>query len=262
MTDEEKKAADTAQQEPLKAEEEKTKADEEATEDEVIEDETSEDEDKSKDIDNDIDYEAELKKEREAREAAERALANKRFKAAEKKRKTEDEEYVETDEEDEDLPLTKAGLQKILAEERQFNQKNLQRIQAEEIAKSLTGSEAEKNLVLEIHKNRTFPSHLSLSEQLEESYVIANRKKLVGERNEAMRALKGKDGVNKNPAGAHRDSAPSKEPKISPQDATAFKAAGFVWNGVSRNYEKKLPNGDLLVRDSKTKQTRLIKKAK
>lgn len=254
MTEEEKQAA-------LEAEA-KAKADAKAAEDAEFEAtlEGLSDEEKAEKIaereaqhnDNKIDYEAELAKEREAREKAEKALADKRFKEAERKRKEG------SGDDDETKPLTKAELRELLAEERQATQKEVRSVRAEEIAKGLTGSEAEKNLVLEIFKNRTFPPHLSLEEQLEESYVIANRKKLVGERNEALRALKGKDGVNKDAAGTHHDAPPGKEPQLSAQDKAAVTAVGVVWNATSKRYEKKLKSGKILVWDVKNKQTYLV----
>jgi hypothetical protein len=259
MTDEEKQAVETAKAEAeaiAQAEKEAADAEFEASLEGLSDEEKAAKlaEKEAQNVDNKPDYDAELKKERDAREKAEKALAEKRFKDSQNKKRDDDPEDL-------DKPLTRKELQEVLISERQENQKIIQSTRIDTIAKSLSGSEAEKNLIIEIHKNRTFPSHLSLEEQLEESYVIANRKKLIGERNEALRALKGKDGVNRNPATTHQETRPGSEPKIAPQDAQAFKDAGFVWNGTSRQYEKKLSNGDLLVRDSKTKQTRIIKKS-
>lgn len=257
MTEEEKQAA-------LEAEA-KAKADAKAAEDaefeaslEGLSDEEKAEKKAEKDAqynDNKIDYEAELAKEREAREKAEKALAEDRYKHSEAQRKKDEE-----GDKDDEKPLTKKELAELLERERNENRKIIQSTQVESIASRLATSDSERNLLIEIHRNRSFPSHLSIQEQLEECYAIANRKKLVGERNEALRALKGKEGSNKDSSGTYQDNQLSNEPKIAPQDAEAFKAVGFIWNGKTRQYEKKLPNGDLLIRDSKTKQTRLIKK--
>jgi len=192
--------------------------------------------------------EAELKREREAREKAEKALADRAFKEREERRKS-----------GEDKPLTASELESILVRERQFTQKEVRSVQISELAGRMSESDVEKNLIIEVHKNRTFPEHLSIEEQLEESYLIANRKKILGERAELLRALRGREGVTHDAASTHRDAPEGGEPNIPPADAQAFKAAGFVWNGKSRQYEKKLSNGSLLIRDSKTKQTRLVK---
>jgi len=247
MTEEEIKAAQEA--------EAKAKATDDETAEDESEEEESEEEDKSKDKDADtIDYEAELAKEREAREKAEKAAADNAFKLREARRKKDDD----TEEEEEDKPLTSKELQSILAKERQETTKSLETQRIGEIASKIATSDSEKALIIEIHKNRTFPPHLSLEEQIEESFVIANRKKLIGERNEALRALKSKSGVNNNPAGTHQDAPKAGEPKMSPADATAIKAVGYSWNGTTRQYEKKISSGTL-VYDPKTKKTRIVK---
>ncbi|MEK7578128.1 MAG: hypothetical protein AAB456_00185 [Patescibacteria group bacterium] len=201
------------------------------------------------------DYEAELAREREARKKAEDALADRRFKESERKRKEEDEG---TGDNPDDKPLTASQLEQILSRDREANRKEVRNVQATEIAGKLATSEVEKNLIVEVWKNRTFPEHLTLDEQIEEAYAIANRKKLIGERNEALRALRGKDNINTNPAATHHDAPKAGAPKLSPADQTATTAAGFIWNGVTRRYEKKLARG-LLIIDPQTKKTRLIK---
>jgi len=244
------------EEEKAKLEAEQAEADAEAKDEESAEDDTeeeeSEDDDKSTHSDK-IDYEAELAKEREAREKAEKALAEKRFKFSKEKREAKPEE----DEEEEEKPLTKRELQELLSEERQKTTKVLQSTRIAEIAGKYATSDAEKNLYIEIHTNRTFPEHLTLDEQMEEVYAIANRKKLIGERNEALRALKSKSGVNDNPANTHQDSPKGGEPKDS-ADLIAIKQVGYAWNGTTRLYEKKI-NGGVLVYDPKTKNTRVIK---
>lgn len=250
MTDDTKKEETAA----AAQETEETKADEESAEDESEEESEEEDESGAQSTEK-IDYEALAKEEREKREKAEKALAKKKFEASREKREAQGEEESEETEEEEEKPLTPTELRRILAQERQQTEKQLNAARADEVAKSLTGSDAEKSYVLEIFKSRTFPSYLSLDEQVREAYVIANQKKILGERDEALRALKGKEGVNKNPAAAHRDApASTKEPKLSGADQMAIKGAGLSFNTISRRYEKKLANGSVIYRDPKTKQ--------
>lgn len=266
MTKEEQAAADAATAEAkaaegaAKAEKEKADADFEASL-EGLSDEEKAAKIAEKDAAVDkgkIDYEAELKAETERAEKAEKALADKRFKDAEKKRKAAEAAGETPDEDDDDKPVTR----KELAAVRQEARREAQQERALEIAKGMAESDAEANLIVAKWQNRSFPEGLSLTEQIEEAYAITHRKKLVGERNEALRALKGKQGVNRDVASSHQEGAPGKEPKIPAGEEQAIKAAGFAWNSVSRQFEKKLSGGDLLVRDSKTKQTRLIKKVK
>lgn len=204
------------------------------------------------DLNKEIDYAVELEKEKAARKIAEEALAKKRFKESEDKRKNVDNDSSEK-------PLTANELQAILAAERDANRKEILAERIDKIASSISKSEAEKNLYIEIHKNRVFPNTLSLEEQFEEVYVIANRKKLIGDRNEAFRSLKNKIIVNNNVADTQHDAPKVGEPKLPPQDAAEYARLGFVFNSTNRRYEKKLANGKLLVKDPVSKQTFIAK---
>ncbi len=186
-----------------------------------------------------IDYEAELAKEREARIKAEKAAADLAF----KKRKEKREEPEESSDDDEEKPLTRKDIDQLLESNRQATLKQLQEREIQEIARDMSESDAEANLIVEIHRNRTFPSNLSLQEQLEESYAIANRKKVFPKIAELKRALKGKENANANPATAHRDAPGADEPKVLSQDAQAIKSAGMVWDGKLRLYKKALAGG-------------------
>lgn len=241
---EETKEVDTTTTEPVESTDE-TKVDE-ATDEEAV-----------SDIENKIDYAAELKTLREAKEKAEKAAADNAFKLREAKRNVASGDYVEAEAEYEDRPLTVKDLQALLAEERQATQKVLQEEKVAGIVSTMAGSPAEAELIKEIHKSRTFPSHYTLQEQLEESYLLANKKRIMGENSELKRALKAKENVSNNSATAHQDPAPSKEPQMSSADKQALLASGYTWNALSRRYEKKLSNGKMLIRDNKTHQVTL-----
>ena len=267
MTDEEKKAAELAAAEQAAAQA-KEKADAEALAKAELEAETEEEKvareaAEAENLTTKIDYKAELEKERERVTKAEKALAEQRFKTAEQKRKEEDAAAAAaTGGGGAEQPLTASELQRILATERQLTQKQLQQLRISELARNLASSDDEAELIQEIHKNRTFPDTLSLEEQIEEAYVIANRKRLMGENSELKRALRGKAGATTTAVGTHHDAPQGSEPQMSAPDRAALVAVGFTFNGVSRRWEKKLKNGDTLVRDPKTKQTSVIKKAR
>lgn len=258
MKTDKKEVTATKEEEAATSEEEETTTeaeveDEESTEDtESEKEEESKDEDKSEDsssTDEELDLDAELEKERKAGEP-DPVIAKERFKESEDKRKKESDDVA-------DKPLTQKDLDAALAKDRKERQSDAALV----LARGMAGSDKEAELIVAKWANRTFPKNLTLAEQIQEAYVITHAKKLVGERNEAMRALKGKQGVKKDAAGTHRDAAISgTEPKLPPRDAAAIAASGFTWNTRSRQYEKKLPNGRILVRDNKTKQVRLLKK--
>ena len=250
MTEEEKKAAE----ESAKAEAEvKAQAEADAraneTDTEKVARETKEREESLKKH-----YEDELKREQDARIAAEKAASDFAFKAREAVKKGE----FHSD--DQEQPLTKAELQQILQEERNFSTREIMRDRTEERIRTFASSETELNLMVELSKSRSFPSHYTSDDIAEEVYAIANRKRLKAERDEALLALKSRDNEYGG-SGGHHDSPRAGEPKIAAGDKQAYSSAGFTWNGTTRKYEKKLTNGNLLVKDPATKQTYLVRKS-
>lgn len=241
---------------------EESKETEETKETDVVakesDDQTTEDESKDESDEESQQLKAELEKERKARKEAETAAADKAFKLRELKEKKRGESEEREVQDDEEQPLTRKDLERIRAEEREATRKEMLSFEANRIASQLASSDTEKEVILEKWKNRSFPAHLSLEDQLEECYVITHRKKLLGERNEALRALKGKQGVNRDASGTHHDAQTGNQPKLAPADAAELARLGFKWNGTNRRYEKKLANGSWLVRE-KSGSTRLIK---
>ena len=195
-----------------------------------------------------IDFEAKLKTERERAEKAEKAVADVSFKLREEKRKRE-----EAGEEDDNKYLTAEQLESRLADERQKIQKDLTRQEAQRLAGNYTSDEAEKNLIIEIHKNRSFPEDMPLEEQIKESYAIANADRIIGENKELRRALRGKGGINNDPSSSHKDGLPASQPKLDPGEKSVLIQSGFTLNNQTRRWEKKINNGkNILIKDPKT----------
>lgn len=221
-------------------EEENTDTEAEGSEEET-EEETEVESEEKEDSNVNIDYKAEALKEREAREKAEKALAEKSF----KERKAKREEEEEADEDEDEKPLTRRELDTILDKDR----KEQTMSKAIEIASNISGSGDEAELVMEVYKSRTFPAHLTLEQKLKEAYLIANAPKIIGQNDELKRALKGKGLSSKDTAGTHHDKPKGSEPQISNADKTVLQQVGFKWNGTNRRFEKKLNNGQTLVRE-------------
>ncbi len=211
----------------------------------------SEEEEEAPNSEIERDFDAEIAEE-EGHGKPDPAKAGKAFKKRKEKREGEEDDAPEEGEEeeaDEDRPLT----QKDLAEVEARIEKKHQKRQALTIAKTYAGSDKEAELIVAKWNNRTFPEGLPLEQQIEEMYAVVNSKKLIGERNEALRALKTKRGVSNNAAGTHEaPKGPAKKVVISPADLQAIVAAGFVLNSKAGRYEKKLPDGSILIRDPKT----------
>ena len=250
MPEDEKKVETETTEEVKETTEEKTDAE---TTEETSKEESKEESEEGSDIT--IDYEAELKKEKEAREGLEKQIAGDAYKYRKDKREEKEEEVKEEEEDDDDKPLTRAELQAELARHGEEVKKTSRMAQAENYADKISSSEAERNLIIERWKNRGFPESLTLEQQMDEVYASVNSKKMIGERNEVMRALKGKQGVSTSDAGVHQDELQQtkSEPDASSADKQALVSAGWVWNSKTKRHEKKSNDGKRTYkRDSKT----------
>lgn len=245
MTEEEKQAQLEAEQTAKEEADAKAKADAEA-QDAEFEDslEGLSDEDKevkreerkkASDIKKGIDYKAIAEKEALARKKAEDALAKKRFDADKKKREEEEGEEEEVDEDDK--PMTKREAKEFFSN----TEKKIHSVKISELAKNLAGSDDEAQAIIETHKNRQYPAHLSLEEQLKEAYLSVNSSKIMGENSELKRALLGKDNVNKDGSGTHRDAPESQKDgkKVDGDIGIVLKQRGFIWNTTTKRYENK-----------------------
>lgn len=186
------------------------------------------------------DYEALLKAETERADAAEKAAAELAFKQRDTRRKGKEE--IESEAEDDDKPMTRAEARAFLNQQGQTLQKAAQETAALGVARANTATEAEAQAALMFYKTRVVPTG-----NLEDDVLFAiggiNRKRTVAKATELARALRSKETALHSTAVVHRDTAPGTEPKLSPQDATAIKQSGMVWDGRQRVYKKPLGNG-------------------
>ncbi len=256
MTEEEKKkkAVDDAAAK-AKADKEAADADFEATLEGLSEEEQEQKraERTEQHTDTEADFKAQLEEERKKREKAEQALADKRFKS--KRKKDEGGEEDDEGEDGEEKPLTGRDLDDRLAEERERTLKETQADRIQEIAGTLSESQVEAELIIEIHKNRTWPTGTPLKEQLEEAQAIANRKRNASKTKELARAAQANGTASRDSGSAHRDGMESPAPKLSADDNASYKRAGFSFDSKSKSWKKKLPNGKFLIKDPKTKRT-------
>ena len=133
--------------------------------------------------------------------------------------------------------------------------KELQGQKIAELARSRAGSETEAALMVEVHKNRQFPPHLSIEEQMDEVWLIANRKKIMGEHAEALRAVNAR--ANSNPAGTYYPA--SSEPMLGNQEVIRkLLERGYKENKTLNRLEKKLGNGKLSIADPNTGKVSVI----
>lgn len=187
------------------------------------------------------DYKAIAEAEKERREAAERLLAEDRYKASEAKRK----EKKEDDEDDEDKPVTEKSLQALLARDRQASLKDSQEAQALTIARANTASEEEAQAAVLFYKNRVNPTG-NLEDDIKFAIGGLNNKKILAQNEELKRALKSKESASNDSSSGHQDGMPKVEPKLPAN--SPLKEYKYMGNGV---YSKKLSSGKTLFRNSK-----------
>lgn len=186
------------------------------------------------------DYKAIAEAEKERREAAERLLAEDRYKASEAKRREKQEE-----EEDEDKPITEKSLQTILARERQASLKESQEAEALKIARANTNSEEEAQAAVIFYKNRVNPTG-NLEDDIKFAIGGLNNKRVLAQNEELKRALKSKESVSSDTSSGHQDGLPKNEPKLPAN--SPLKEYKYMGNGI---YSKKLASGKTLFRNSK-----------
>ena len=143
----------------------------------------------------------------------------------------------------------------LLERERDKIRKETNNERIVEVAKEMSSSTEEADLIVEIHKNRIFPGHLTLREQLEEAQAIANRKRFKSENSELKRALNSKENASNDSSTTIRDGQTGSSPKMNSADEAAYKRAGYSYDSKSKLWKKKLPNGKTLIKDPKSNVT-------
>lgn len=200
-----------------------------------------------------IDYKKLAEEEREKRIAAEQAII--KSKINKKHKKDDDDDEGDEDEDDDDKPLTRREARELLTSTNQAAIKVAQADRIVEIANELAETPEEAEYIIEIHKGRIFPGHLSLRDQVEEAHAIANRKKNASKSAELARALKGKNGSYNNAANTQRDGQRGTAPKLEASKVEILKRNGYTFDTTDKVYKKKLPNGKTLIYNSVTDKT-------
>ena len=237
-----------------KADKEAQDAEFEATLDDLTDEEKevkSTERQKAQNPDKKIDYKAELEKEKEKTKKAEDALATKRIKKSKQNREGLTEEEIKALDEEE-KPLTKSELEVILKEERQASRKEDQREKVDEIIKSMIDDEDAIELMKLRFKSHTPTPGQTLREQLEDVFMLVNKKKIIGENSELKRALKNKDNVSTSATNTKHSESKESEPKIAPDVKLVLTQGGYAYNTTAKRYERTLPNGKVLFKDPKT----------
>jgi hypothetical protein len=198
-----------------------------------------------------IDYKAIAEEEKKKRTDLEQLIIKNKIDSKKKKDDSADDDQ----DDEENKPLTRKDLDSVLQAERQKMTTELYGDRIKEIATEIAESSEEAEAIIEVHKNRSFPAHLSLKDQLEEIQAIINRKRILSQKSELARALKSKETASNDSGSSHQDPQTGTAPKMSASDTSAYKRAGFAYDDKDRVWKKKLPNGNTLIKDPRTKTT-------
>ena len=244
-TDESTKSKKDVEEEEIESKEEseeESEEDESGDSDEDIDDSDEHSENKDEE-EGDEDLDEELNRERNFPKKGDKKKANDAFHDRAKKREQKDDDRF----------LSRKEFLEMMENDRK------QRLEEEAVreAKSISGGNQKlAELIIAKWKNRSFPEGLPLSEQIEEMYVVVNRKKLIGTNKELARALAGRDGKQKGQSGSsHRQGMEGPEIKIPEEDKKVYEQSGFKYNPSTKLFEKTLPKGQILVKDPKSKAT-------
>ena len=162
---------------------------------------------------------------------------------------TEDDED-DSDDDDDDKPLTRSELVRILGEHQREQTLVTHESTIAEISSSLADTAQEAELIREIHKNRVFPAGMPIREQLEEAHAIASIKRVEARNAELTRKIQSQQTVSRNTATTHRDPQAPLEPEMAPDLKASMVRAGYTFNATNKRFEKKLPNGKILVKEN------------
>jgi hypothetical protein len=147
---------------------------------------------------------------------------------------------------DKDKPLTRREQEEMLAEMTRNAEINANQDRIFEYSNNFAETPQEAELIREIHKNRVFPSTMSIRDQVAEAHAIANAKRIQAKNVELTRAVQHGNTVSRDTAQTHRDPQASPQPGLPADMETSLKRSGYVYNSQEKRYEKTLPNGTVI----------------
>jgi len=175
-----------------------------------------------------IDYKSELEVEKKRRERAEFAL----YKSKQDK-KEEPEEKTDFDPSE-----IKNLIKEAIGGELGVVRHELDKARVEQMAHDRATNSGEADLILWHYTNSIKPTG-NLKEDMDNAYVLANRKKFVQENSEAKRALLSKDKKGAGSGAGQKPKPKSEVPQLSDSDKKFIESSGMKWNPESEQFEGK-----------------------
>lgn len=165
-----------------------------------------------------------------------------------KKRQQEDPQD-DDDLDEEDRPMTRAEVQELLNRNTHDTILASQKTEIQNTSEDIAETPEEAELIRTIHANRVYPVGMSIREQMQEAQAVATIQRERAKNGELARKIQSQNNVSRNTATSHRDPQAPLEPDLAPDLKDSMKRSGYTYNSSNKRYEKKLPNGKILLKE-------------
>lgn len=192
------------------------------------------------------DYKAKL-------ESLTKKIAGDAFRYRKDKRQVETTEPENGLDEDDNRPLTRAEMQKILDEREQKILRQSSSKEAFAFARTLVDNDDEAKYAAAIWEHVTLPFD-TVEEQMKFIVGGMNVDRLLAQKGELIRTVQSKTMARKNTATTARDAQAGNTPKIDPQVKQALENTGHKYDTTAKAWVKTLANGKKMFNDGRGKK--------
>jgi hypothetical protein len=146
--------------------------------------------------------------------------------------------------------MSREDIERLVAERTQQIYKEVNRDRLLGAVNNLAESPKEAELMMLTIQNRIFPEGMSAEDIALETHAIVTAKRTQAKAVELARKVQSSANASRNTATTQRDPQASPAPGMAPDLAASMQRAGYTYNGQLKRYEKTLPNGKILVKES------------
>lgn len=168
-----------------------------------------------------------------------------------KEKRQDDSESV--DEADDDKPMTRAEMQKMLDDREQKILRHSSTKEAVTLARTFTDNDDEAKYAATLWEHVTLPFD-TMEEQMRFIIGGMNAERLLAKNSELLRTVQSKTLARKNTATTSRDATASTAPKIDAQVKQALERTGFKYESTKKAWVKTLANGKKMYNDGHNKK--------
>lgn len=187
-----------------------------------------------------------------AYEDLQKKIATDAFRFRKEKRVEKSDDADEADADD-DKPLTRSEMQKMLDEREQKILRQSSSKEAVTLARSFTDNDDEAKYAAALWEHVTLPFD-TMEEQMRFIIGGMNAERLLAQNSELVRAVQSKTMARKDTATTARDATASTAPKIDTQVKQALERTGFKYEPTKKAWGKTLANGKKMYNDGRGKK--------